>query len=118
MIKFGLQPYHASAICNCIELRSLVQGKLYRLSQCIWDDQDVRKQNCRIETKSTDRLKRRFSRELRRETELKKISGFLTQLSIFRQIAAGLSHQPDRRRTATLAIENIEKRFCHSNIPT
>ena len=64
MVKFPLQPCQVSAIYNCIELRSLVQGKVYRLSKRMWDDQDVRKQNCGIKTKSTDRLKRRLGGKL------------------------------------------------------
>src|SRR5262249_39572163 len=92
---------------------SLVQRKPYRLSKCIWHDQDVRKQDCGIETKSTDRLKRCFCRKLRREAELKKISSFLTQHSIFRQIATSLPHQPDRRWITTPTIKNFENRLGH-----
>src|SRR5260370_37814754 len=103
--------YESNQRSNCIELRSLVQGKVYRLSKRMWDDQDVRKQNCGIETKSTDRLKRRLGCKFGREAEFKKVTGFLTQYSIFRQIAAGLPHQPDRWWIAALAIEGIENRL-------
>ena len=53
-----------------------------------------------------------------REAEFKKVTGFLTQYSIFRQIAAGLPHQPDRWWIAALAIENIENGLCHKRYPT
>jgi hypothetical protein len=61
-------------------------------------------------------LKRHFSRELRTKTELEKISHLFPHCSVFRQIATRLPHQPDRGRTTTLVIEDIEKRFTHRMI--
>jgi hypothetical protein len=63
--------------------------------------------------KPPHRLQGYFRRELRIETEIEETARLFPHGPIFRQIAAGLPHHPDRRNRLTLTVENIEKRFSH-----
>jgi len=68
------------------------------LTQSVRHHQDVGEQDRRVQAKAPDRLQRRFDRQVRRETEVEKARRPRTQLAVFRQVAAGLAHEPDRRR--------------------
>ena len=61
-----------------------------------------------------DDLKTYTHRMLGREDEIEKVAGLFAQSSVFRQIAAGLAHQPDRRRVLPATFQDLEKRFVHS----
>src|SRR5262249_7154518 len=117
LVNVRFEPSQSSAINDCIELRTLAQSKLHGLPKRVWNDQNIREQDCGIETKSTHRLKCHFSRKFRTKTELEKISRLLPYHPVFGQIAARLPHQPYGRRTPTLVVENIEKRFVHRVVP-
>src|SRR4030095_1826914 len=89
------------------------QGKLHGLSECIRNHQNVRKQDCRIEPKSTYGLKRCFGRQFGSEAKFEKVSCLLPHCSIFRQIAPGLPHQPYWWWTTTFTIEHVEEGLIH-----
>ena len=58
-----------------------------------------------VETEAADRLQRRFGGERRGVTEVDERRSFGADFAIFRQIAPGLAHQPDRRRLLSAAGE-------------
>jgi len=62
-------------------------------------------------------LKRHLGRKFWTKTQLKKVSRLFPYHPVLRQIAAGLPHEPYGRRTPTLVIKDIEKRFVHRVIP-
>jgi hypothetical protein len=61
------------------------------------NDQDVREQDRGIEAEPPDWLQRDVDGELGREAEIEEARNLGPHRAIFRQIAAGLPHQPDRR---------------------
>jgi len=116
MVHFRREPRQPSTIDNGVKLRSLTYSKLDRLPKRVGNHQNVREKNRCVETKSAHGLKRHFSRKFRIKTELEKISGLFPHCSVLRQVTTGLPHQPNRGRTTTLVIEDIEKRFTHRMI--
>jgi hypothetical protein len=50
-----------------------------------------------------------FGGEFRCEAEIEKAAGFGPDLAIFRQIAAGLPHHPDRRHRLPAAGKDLNK---------
>jgi hypothetical protein len=67
----------------------------------------------RHQAEPTHRLQRYFHGEFRREAKLEKIAGPFAHRPVFRQIASGLPHHPDRRRGPLSLIEHIEKGVIH-----
>src|SRR5262249_58644308 len=74
-----------------------------RLPKPVRHDQDVREQDRGIEPEAADRLQADLDGELGIEAEIEKAAGAGPDRPVFRQIAAGLPHQPDRRTLAGLA---------------
>ena len=60
---------------------------------------------------TADWLQRHFGGEFRREAKIEKAAGFGAHLAIFRQVAAGLPHHPDRRYGLPAARKHFEKRL-------
>ena len=79
-------------------------------------DQNIRKQDRRIEAEAPDRLQRHFGGKLRIEAEIEEIAGLFAHRPVFRQIPPGLPHQPDRRRPRSPMIEHVEERLVHRGI--
>jgi hypothetical protein len=72
-----------------------------------WNDQDIGKDDCRIELgKALQRLERDLGRRVRIIDEVDKTALLLPKLAIFGQIPAGLAHHPHRHRVTTLAAEH------------
>src|SRR5215471_17128238 len=94
MVHLRLEPRQPSAIGNGVKLRSLTYSKLDRLPKRIGNHQNVREKDRSVETKPPHGLKRYFSCKFRIKTELEKISRLFPHCSVFRQVAAGLPHQP------------------------
>ena len=67
------------------------------------NNQNVGKDDRGIEIEAPDRLQRHLGGMLRCKAEIEEAAGLLTQRAIFRQIAAGLPHHPERRRGLSLA---------------
>ena len=92
-----------------VELRAVAFFEGNRLPECDGNDEDVAEQNRRVEPKSTNRLKRRFCRERRREAKIDETRSSCTNFAIFGEIASGLPHEPKRWLSLGLPIENLKK---------
>ena len=66
-------------------------------------DQDVGKEDRCVEIEAAHRLQRHLRRKLRREAEIEERTRRLPRFPVFRKIATGLPHDPDRRRIERLA---------------
>ena len=62
-----------------------------------------------IEPVAPDRLQRHLGGQLRRIAELQEAAGLRPRRPVFRQIAARLGHQPDRRRIEHLSVKRRQK---------
>jgi hypothetical protein len=71
-------------------------------------DEDVGKQDRRIEAEAADRLQGDLDGEVGIVAEVEEASGAFTRLAVLRQIAAGLAHHPDGRREDALSSEHVE----------
>ncbi len=80
-------------------------------AQRIRDYQNVREDDRGVETEAPDRLQRDLGGEFRREAEIEEAARLGAQFPVFRQIAPGLAHHPDRRHGLPLACEHVEERF-------
>ena len=74
-------------------------------------DQNIGKQDRRIEIEPPERLQRHFARQLGIIAQIKERSGLRPQLPVFRQIASGLAHEPDRAPFRLAFPKNVEQRF-------
>src|SRR5690606_33327429 len=86
-------------------------GKTDRLSQSVRDDQNIGKQDRRIEIEPAQGLKGDFSRHRRCVAQIEKPTGLLADLAILAQIAARLAQEPDGGRRLLDAQWGIEERF-------
>ncbi len=102
-----------------IEPRSFAGLKPHRAAERMGNDKNIGKDDCGVEVEAADRLKGYFGRVFRRKAQIEKIARFRPQLPIFRQIAAGLPHHPDRRHRLLSAGEYFQERLghAHSEIP-
>ena len=73
--------------------------------------QNVRKENHTVEVESLQWLKACLRRQRRVVAEVEEGSGPGSQRAIFRQIAARLAHEPERRRVPHLTPKGGEKRL-------
>ncbi len=80
-----------------LEPRSFAGHELNLAAERVRNHQNIGKQDRRIEAEAPDRLQRHFRGEFRSEAKIEKAARFLPHRPIFRQIASGLPHQPDRR---------------------
>ena len=80
-------------------------------AEAIRHHQNIGEQNCRIEIETPDRLQRDFGRQVGRVAQIQKGSGRLPQFPVFRQIAPGLTHEPDRRRRYRFARQHAQNRL-------
>ena len=62
-----------------------------------------------VESEAADRLQCDFGRQFRREAEIEEAAGLGAHLAIFRQVAPGLPHHPERRHVLPTPREHIEK---------
>ena len=113
VIELRTQPLECHAVGDRIELWAFAHRECNLLPQCMRHDQDIRKQNRRIEAETPYRLQRDLGCKFRIKDEIEKPAGFGTQRAIFRQVAPSLAHQPDRRGTLSRAIKHCEERIVH-----
>ena len=90
---------------------SLTRLKPQLLAHRMRDDQNVGKQDRTVEAEPPDRLHCHFGGRLGIIAKLEKTALFRTQFPIFRQIAARLTHQPDRRLLGLPAEQCLEQNF-------
>jgi hypothetical protein len=124
-LKYRLELFVIGAPCQCLGFLRCVQRiepwtfagfKLHRAAERMGDDKDVGEDDRGIEVEASYRLQRHFGGIFGREAEIEKAAGFGSQFPIFRQIAAGLPHHPDRRNRLSLAGKHIEERFGGANL--
>src|SRR5581483_5500611 len=94
-----------------IEPRAFANLEAHAAAECIRYHQDVGEDDRGIEAEAPDRLQGDLDGELRGEAEIEEAARFGADLAIFRQIAPGLAHHPERRRRLPLTGEHVEKRF-------
>ena len=81
-----------------IEPRPFAFDKAQPASEGIGNDQDVGKEDRRIEVEAPDRLQRDFGRRSGSRQRSRKEPAVCAQGPVFGKIASRLPHQPDRRR--------------------
>src|SRR6478609_9427814 len=81
-----------------LELRALALLEPDLLAQRVRHDQDIGEDYPRIQHVTTDRLQRYLDGFFGRVAEFQEGARGGTDGAIFRQVAPGLAHQPDRRR--------------------
>ncbi len=107
----ALEPFGGSARAHRLEHRALAVAKRDRLAERMRHHQYVREQDRRIHAEAADRLQRRLGGELGREAEIEEGWGAFPELAIFRQVAPGLAHQPERRHRQSFAGKRPQERF-------
>src|SRR3546814_3017215 len=100
------------------------------LPQGMRHDQDVGEQNGAVETETAERLKSHLVRRIAVVDEVEEPALLGSKRPVFREIAARLAHQPDRRFSRISAIHGLEERqvrkstclnsshICASRMPT
>ena len=82
---------------------SLTGGELQAQIHGMWNGQDVRKQNGGIERIAVDRLQGHLAGDLLVGAHGQKIACARPGRTVFRQVSAGLAHEPDRPPRRRLA---------------
>jgi hypothetical protein len=90
-------------------VRSLAGREGQILAQRIGNYQDVGEQDRAVEAEAADRLERDFGRGVAVVNEREEPAFVRPQLAIFREITAGLTHQPHRRRPDPLAFQHSDQ---------
>src|SRR6056297_607610 len=93
-----------------IETWPLTLGEPEILAERMRHDEDVGKHDRCIEPVAPDRLERHLNGKIRIVAHVEKAAGLRTLGTVFRQIAPGLAHHPDRWRPDCFAIENPHDR--------
>jgi hypothetical protein len=88
--------------------RSLAADELERQAHARQRRQDVREDDRGVGREGVDRLERHLAGEFGRLDQVEKAPA-LTQRAILGHVAAGLSHQPDRRRVNRLPAAGAEE---------
>ena len=99
-----------------IEPRAFADLEPHRTAERIGDHKDVREDDRGVEMEAADRLQRDLGGVIRREAQIEKAAGLGAQFAIFRQIAAGLPHHPDRRHRLAAAGKHFKKGFGGVNL--
>ena len=94
-----------------IEPRAFADFETYIAAERVGNDQDVGEDDRGVEVEAADRLQSDFGGEVRREAKIEKAAGLGADFAVFRQIAAGLPHHPDRRDGLPAAGKHREERF-------
>ena len=94
-----------------IEPRAFAGLEAHRTAERIGNDENVGEDDRGIEVEAPDRLQRDLGGMIRREAEIEKAAGLGAQRAIFRQIAAGLPHHPERWHLLPAAGQNFKERF-------
>jgi hypothetical protein len=97
VIDFTCNPLKCTTIFQRIQEWSFAGFKPDVLAERMGYDQYIRKQDRSIEAKPAQRLQGDLGRQRRIEDQVEKAARLFTHGPIFRQVAAGLAHQPDGR---------------------
>ena len=99
-----------------LEPRALADLEAHRAAERVGNDQNVREDDRGVEIEAADRLQGDFGGEFRREAQIEKAPRLGAHFAVFRQIAAGLPHHPDRRHRLAAAGKHLEERFFGLNL--
>ena len=88
-----------------LEFRSFALGEVQPEAHRVGDGQDVGKEDRGIEREAIEGLQRHFGCIRRVLGECEEAAGLLAGCVVFREVAARLAHQPDRRVFGFLARE-------------
>ncbi len=99
----------ALGVANRVEARAVAGFEGDALAERVGEDENVGEQDRRVEAEAADRLQRRLDRERGVIAKIEKRRGLGPKLAIFRQVAPGLAHEPDRRRFLPLARKRGEE---------
>jgi hypothetical protein len=94
-----------------IEPRPFADLEPDRTAQRVGDQENIREDDRGIEVEAADRLERHLGGIFRREAQIEKAARLGAQFAIFRQIAAGLAHHPDRRYRLPAAGKHFKEGF-------
>ena len=94
----AVEPVEVAAIAHRIECRAFRLEEAHALAKCVGHHEDVGEQDRGVEAEAADGLQRHLRGERRRVDEVEKTAGLLAHLAVLGQVAAGLAHEPDRRR--------------------
>jgi len=83
------------------------------LAEGVRHHKDIREHDGRVQAVAAHRLQRDLGRKLRRVAQVEEAAGLGPDLMVLGQVAAGLPHQPNRRRRQHLA----RKRCEHAGLP-
>jgi hypothetical protein len=93
----GIEPAQLGHRSDGLKPRAFPFEKLYALPKRIWDHQNIGEDDRSIKAVPAYGLERHLCSEVWRIAKAKKAPCPLSQLTVFRQIATGLPHQPDWR---------------------
>ena len=94
-----------------VEPRAFADFETHITAERVGNDQDIGEDDGGVEVEAADRLQRYFGGEVRREAQVEKAAGLGADFTVFRQIAAGLAHHPDRRDGLPAAGKHLKERF-------
>jgi hypothetical protein len=116
VIDPGAELRQSSRLTQRFEPWTLTLFKTNTLTKRVRYHQNIGEQDRGIKTEAADRLQRYFRCKLWVEAKIEKSAGFFANSPIFRQIASGLTHQPNWRRSAGLTCQRAEQRFNHRTV--
>ena len=105
------QPAETVRIADRVQPRAFAGFEGNVLAKRVWYNEDVRKQDCRIETVSAQRLKGDVRCFLRIVAEVEKTAGDFANGPVFGKVPPGLAHKPHRWRVHTGAVQGLNDRF-------
>ena len=94
-----------------IEPRSFADFEPDVATQRIGDDENIREDDRGVEIETADRLQRYFGSEFWCEAEIEKAAGPGANVAVFGQVAAGLTHHPERRNRLPPPGKHFQQRF-------
>ncbi len=94
---------------RALELRTLAIGEVQAKAHRVRHGQDVGKQDRGIQRKTAQRLQRHFTGQFRVLGQGQEAAGLRARRPVFRQVAAGLAHQPDRRAVDGFAAQGTQE---------
>ncbi len=105
-----------------IEARAFADLEPHIASERVGDDENIREDDRGVEVEAADRLQRHFGGEFGREAQIEEAAGFGADFPVFRQIATGLPHHPDRRHRLAAAGKDLNEGFdgrgvCQARFP-
>ena len=74
-------------------------------------NQNIGKQNRRVEAEPSHRLQRYLGGQFRIETKIEKTASLLAHRTVFRKISPGLAHHPNRWSLFALPVEHTKQRL-------